>query len=42
MARRQGLTALIAFGIIDALRETGVIDIAKVDPGSAQWYHVMM
>jgi hypothetical protein len=39
---RQGLAALIAFGILDALRDAGVVDLDDVEENSAQWYHVLM
>jgi len=39
---RQGLAALIAFGIVDALRETGVVDLEALEEGSTEWYHVLM
>ncbi|KAL1405692.1 hypothetical protein Q8F55_007358 [Vanrija albida] len=35
----QGLAALIALGILDVLREDGVIDLETVKEGSAEWYH---
>ena len=38
----QGLAALIAFGILDALREEGIVDYAAYEEGSAEWFHVLM
>ena len=38
----QGLTALIALGILDALEETGKVDLSKYEEGSAEWLHVLM
>ena len=38
----QGLVALIALGIIDVLREDGVVDIEQLKEGSTEWYHLLM
>jgi gamma-glutamyltranspeptidase/glutathione hydrolase len=38
----QGLAALIALGIIDALREEGIVDYQKYEEGSTEWFHVLM
>lgn len=38
----QGLAALIAFGILDVLQEDGVIDLEKIEEGSAEWYHSLI
>lgn len=38
----QGLAALIAMGIIDALREEGIVDYEAYEEGSAEWFHVLM
>lgn len=38
----QGLTALIALGIIDALREEGVVDASALEEGSAEWFHTLI
>lgn len=35
----QGLAALIALGILDVLREDGVIDLETVKEGGAEWFH---
>jgi gamma-glutamyltranspeptidase/glutathione hydrolase len=38
----SGLAALMAFGILDALREEGVVDFESLDEGGAEWFHVLM
>lgn len=38
----QGLAALIALGILDALREEGILDLNKYEEGSAEWFHALM
>ena len=38
----QGLLALIALGILDALRESGKMDLAKVEYGTPEYYHTLM
>jgi len=38
----QGLTALIALGIIEAMKEAGKIDLSKTEHLSAQWFHILM
>jgi gamma-glutamyltranspeptidase/glutathione hydrolase len=38
----QGLTALIALGILDQLQELGTIDLNKVEYGSADWFHPLI
>ncbi|RSH84019.1 hypothetical protein EHS25_005264 [Saitozyma podzolica] len=38
----QGLAALIAMGIIDALREEGIVDYEAYEEGSAEWFHVLI
>jgi gamma-glutamyltranspeptidase / glutathione hydrolase len=38
----QGLTALIALGILDELQELGTVDLNKVEYGSADWFHILI
>lgn len=38
----QGLTALIALGIIEAIKEQGKVDLSKTEHLSAQWFHTLM
>lgn len=38
----SGLAALIAFGILDALREERVVDFEQLEEGGAEWFHVLM
>lgn len=38
----QGLTALIALGIIEAIQEKHGIDLSQVDHLSAEWFHILM
>lgn len=38
----SGLAALIALGIIDVLRQDGVIDFDKIEEGSVEWYHTLI
>ncbi|WWC90208.1 gamma-glutamyltransferase [Kwoniella dendrophila CBS 6074] len=38
----QGLAALIAIGIIDVLREDGIIDLDNYQEGSVEWLHALM
>ncbi|MBW0491842.1 hypothetical protein O181_031557 [Austropuccinia psidii MF-1] len=38
----QGLTALIALGILDCLEEKGVVNMSKLKPNSADWLHTLI
>ncbi|GAA5950672.1 hypothetical protein JCM3765_000573 [Sporobolomyces pararoseus] len=38
----QGLTALIALGIIEAIQEQGKVDLAKTEHNSALWLHTLI
>lgn len=38
----QGITALIALGIIDALEEAGTVDFSKMEHNGAQYLHTLM
>ncbi|BGO91449.1 hypothetical protein NBRC10512_003109 [Rhodotorula toruloides] len=38
----QGLTALIALGIIEAIKEQGKVDLSKTEHLSALWYHTLI
>ncbi|GAA6060015.1 hypothetical protein JCM10212_001173 [Sporobolomyces blumeae] len=38
----QGLTALIALGILEAIQEQGKVDLAKVEHNSALWLHTLI
>lgn len=38
----QGIVALLALGIIDTLKEDGVVNIEDLEEGSAEWYHLLM
>jgi gamma-glutamyltranspeptidase/glutathione hydrolase len=38
----QGLTALIALGILDELHELGTVDLNAVEYGSAEWFHPLI
>ncbi|GAA6019910.1 hypothetical protein JCM10207_003333 [Rhodosporidiobolus poonsookiae] len=38
----QGLTALIALGIIEQLQESGKINLSKTEHLSADWFHVLI
>jgi gamma-glutamyltranspeptidase/glutathione hydrolase len=38
----QGLAALIALGILDVLREDGVLNLRDYEEGSAEWLHALM
>jgi gamma-glutamyltranspeptidase/glutathione hydrolase len=37
----QGITTLIALGIIEALEEEGVVDFKKLDHNSAEYIHII-
>lgn len=37
----QGITALIALGIIEALEESGQIDFSKIKHNSAEYIHIV-
>lgn len=37
----QGITTLIALGIIEALEETGKIDFTKIEHNSAEYIHIV-
>lgn len=37
----QGITALIALGIIEALEESGQVNFAKIEHNSAEYIHVV-
>lgn len=37
----SGLAALIALGIVDALRESGT-DLESMEEGGAEWMHLLM
>lgn len=38
----QGITALIALGIVEALEESGVVDLTKAELNSAEWLHTLI
>lgn len=38
----QGITALIAIGIIEALEEEGVVNLAEMEHNSTAWLHLLM
>ena len=38
----QGLTALIALGLLDVLREDGVVDMHKLEHNSPEYLHLLM
>jgi len=38
----QGLTALIALGILEAMQDQGKVDLNKVEHLSAEWFHPLM
>ncbi|GAA5824946.1 hypothetical protein JCM3770_006715 [Rhodotorula araucariae] len=38
----QGLTALIALGIIEAMKDQGKADLSKTEHLSAQWFHTLI
>ena len=38
----QGITALIALGIVEALEESGVVDLTSVELNSAEWLHTLI
>lgn len=38
----SGLAALIALGIIDVLRQDGVVDFSKIEEGSVEWFHTLI
>lgn len=38
----SGLAALIALGIIDSLRQDGVVDFEKMEEGSVEWFHTII
>lgn len=38
----QGITALIALGILDVLQEQGVVDLATADHNGVVWLHTLM
>lgn len=38
----QGITALIALGIVEALEEAGVVDLTKIELNSAEWLHTLI
>lgn len=37
----QGITTLLALGIIEALEESGQVDFAKIDHNSADYIHIV-
>lgn len=38
----QGLTALIALGILECLEEQGVVDMGKIEHNSVDWLHTLI
>jgi len=38
----QGITALIALGIVEALEESGAVDLTKLELNSAEWLHTLI
>jgi gamma-glutamyltranspeptidase/glutathione hydrolase len=38
----QGITALIALGVLEALEEEGVVDMNKYEHNSVEWLHTLM
>ncbi|KAJ3018242.1 hypothetical protein HKX48_003021 [Thoreauomyces humboldtii] len=38
----QGITALIALGIVEALEDSGVVDLTKMPLNSAMWLHTLI
>lgn len=38
----QGITALIALGILDVLQEQGVVDLATAEHNGVVWLHTLM
>lgn len=38
----QGITALIALGILDVLQEDGIVDMDKMEHNGTQWLHTLI
>lgn len=38
----QGITALIALGILDVLEEDGIVDMSKLAHNGTAWLHTLM